>query len=65
MRLFEVAKVFVVSYDSDRMLSSCEIVAPFLEYLDSGKELSVIYVIVSFHRGEHGRIVSTGVEVSI
>ena len=47
------------------VFSSSEVVSPFLQNLDDSKELPVIGVIVSLCRREGGRVISTGVEVSV
>ena len=63
--LFEVSKVLVICDDHHWIFHSCEVVSPFLECLDDCQEFSVIDVIVPFSRGKGGRIVSTGVKVSV
>ena len=49
-RVLYIRKVFVVSDDGDRMGDSLDILLPFLQCEDHGKEFSIIDVIVSFSR---------------
>ena len=44
---------------------SHEVVTLFLQGLDDNKELPVIDVIISFSRGEGGRMIGTGMEIPI
>ena len=63
--LFEISQVLVVCDHHHWMFGPSEVMSPFLQSLDDGEKFSVIDVIVSLHRGKGGRMVGTGVEVSI
>ena len=54
----------MVGKDRDRVRSSLQVLLPFYKGEDDGEELSVIYVVVAFRRGEGLGKVSAGVEVS-
>jgi hypothetical protein len=47
------SKVFVVSSDLNRVVSTFKIMSPFLQSSDDGKHLSVVDLIVSLDRIQH------------
>ena len=63
--LFEIAQVLVISDYSYRVFHSGEVILSFLKCLDNCKKFFIIDVVISFCRGEHGRIVCAGMEFSI
>ena len=63
--LFEIPQVLVVCNYCYRMFHTSEVVTPFLQGLDDSKELSIVDGIVLFGRRKGGRMVSTGVKVSV
>ena len=54
----------MIGEDRDGVRSSLQVLLPLNKGKDNGEELSIIYVIVAFGRGEGLGEVSTGVEVS-
>ena len=63
--LFEIPQILDVHDYGYWMFHAREIVMPFLECLDYHKKLPIIDVIILFYWREGGRVVGTGVEVSI
>ena len=53
----------MVSEDRDGVRSALQVLFPFGESEDDSEELSIIYVVVAFCRGEGLGKVSTGVKV--
>ena len=51
----------MIRYDSYRMFSTGEVMAPLFQGQDDSEEFPVIYVVVSFGGSEGGGVVSTGV----
>ena len=54
----------MVGEDGDGVRSSLQVLLPFCKSEDNGEELSIIYVIVAFSRGEGLGEVSAGMKVS-
>ena len=63
--LFEIPQILMICYHYHQVFSSGEVVAPLLQGLDDHKEFSIIDVIVSFCRREGGKVICTGMEISI
>ena len=63
--LFEIPHVLVVSDDRHQVFYSSEVMSSLFECLDDCQEFSVIDVIIPLSWGEGGRMVGTGVEISI
>ena len=55
----------MIHYSYHQMFSSGEVMMPFLQGLDDSKELSIIDGIVLIGGRKGGRMVSTGVKVSV
>ena len=53
----------MVGEDGDGVRSALQVLFPFDKSEDDGEELSIIYVVVAFCRGEGFGKVSTGVKV--
>ena len=53
----------MIGKDRDGVGSTLQVLFPFNESEDDGEELSIIYVIVAFRRGEGLREVGAGVKV--
>ena len=51
-RVLEIGQILVVGEDRDGVRSSLQVLLPFDESEDDGEELSIIYVVVAFCRGE-------------
>ena len=47
------------------MFGSHEVMMPFLQGLDDSKEFPIVDIVISFCRGEGGRMIGTGMEISI
>ena len=63
--LFEIFQILVVCDYNHQVFSSGEVVLPFLQSLNNSKEFSIIDVVVLFHQGEGGGMISAGVEIPI
>ena len=65
MRVFDIGQIFVIRDDRDGVRGSLEIMLPFQEGKNDGKEFSVVDVIILFYKREGFREVGTGVRVAI
>ena len=63
--VFDIGEVFVVSDDGNRMGGSLDVLFPFLQCEDSGKEFTIIDVIVSFSGNKCFGEISTRMWVAI
>ena len=63
--LFEIPQILMICYHYHWVFSSGEVVVPLLQGLDDHKEFSIIDVIVSFCQREDGRVICTGMEISV